>query len=357
MKTLDICKALYRRYEETEPIENYYGLLAVWALAQTAWQSGEAELLNKLVAYLEQYPKAGQTQHFNFDCYRCGGNARAYLAWKGLFPGQEEILDSYAQRMMNAPRSQEGILCMPTDPLRKKVWIDVVTCVTPFMLYVGKLNRKEEYCRFGISQCFGMFDLLLDPRTGLLHQCRGFMEDLDRISEDHWSRGNGWGIVGLAAILDTMPSGSEAYREAADRLKALTDSLLSYQTKRGVWRQEITERLAYEEASGTALILYGIGVGIRTGVLKDAGIRSAYEKGIRGMCNRFIGSGFVTEYSCPGCLCPGEGTEKGTVQAYITEKIPYPDEHHSFGCLMLALAEANYNGITELEWRGYVPRD
>ena len=44
MKTLDICKALYRRYEETEPIENYYGLLAVWALAQTAWQSGEAEL-------------------------------------------------------------------------------------------------------------------------------------------------------------------------------------------------------------------------------------------------------------------------------------------------------------------------
>lgn len=74
-------------------------------------------------------------------------------------------------------------------------------------------------------------------------------------------------------------------------------------------------------------------------------VREAYERGIRGMCSRFIAEDFVTRFSCHGCLCPGEGKEKGTPQAYLTEVCHYPDEPHSFGCLMLA--EAHRNGITE----------
>ena len=57
----------------------------------------------------------------------------------------------------------------------------------------------------------------------------------------------------------------------------------------------------------------------------------------------------MTVLSCPGCLCPGQGKEKGTAKAYITEKYPQDDEVHSYGCIMFALVEAYKNGIEEIE--------
>ena len=147
-----------------------------------------------------------------------------------------------------------------------------------------------------------------------------------------------------------MPQDSQEYIEAAVRMKRFVDSLLNYQTKRGLWRQEITEPLAYEESSGTALILYGIGVAIRQGVLSDEHIIGAYRKGIQGMCEWFIKKNYSIIHCCPGCLCPGEGETKGTIQAYVSEKVPPIDEVHSFGCVMLALVEAHRNGIIDIEW-------
>lgn len=347
MKTLEISKNLFFHYQSVRKIENYYGLLAYWALAQTAKEDGDKALLEQVKEYLKAFPEAARGTRFNFEAYKCGGNARAYLAWQQLWEGQEEILGEYADRMLSSPVDRNGILCMPGCPQKEQVWIDVVTCVTPFMLYTGSLLGEERYRSFGIRQCFLMFDLLTDSENGLLHQCRGFLEDVTEISKDHWSRGNGWGMVGLAEILNVMPRNSPEYGEAAERLVRFTRSLLRFQTKRGLWRQEIPEPMAYEECSGTALILYGIGVGIRHGLLKGDEVREAYERGIRGMCTRFIAEDFVTWFSCHGCLCPGEGKEKGTPQAYLTEVCHYPDEPHSFGCLMLALTEAYRNGITE----------
>jgi unsaturated rhamnogalacturonyl hydrolase len=52
--------------------------------------------------------------------------------------------------------------------------------------------------------------------------------------------------------------------------------------------------------------------------------------------------------SCPGCLCPGEGDRKGTIDAYINDKQPTRDEPHSYGCIMLAMVEAHRNGIEDI---------
>lgn len=348
MRTLELSKNLFFHYESVEEVENYYGLLACWALAQTAVESGDEEVLSKVKTYLSAYPEAAGRQRFKFECYKCGGNGRAYLAWKHLWEGQEDILQEYAEKTVQSPMDRKGILCMPWNLEKEQVWIDVVTCVTPFMLYAGKVLHREDYCSFGAAQCFRMFDLFEDPRNGLLHQCRGFLEDMARLSSDHWSRGNGWGMVGLAEILNVCEKDSGEYKEAACRLERFAESLLAYQTDKGLWRQEIPEPSAYEECSGTALILYGIGVGIRCGVLAGQRVWEAYERGIRGMCQSFIGEDFTTRFSCCGCLCPGKGEKKGTPEAYLTEVSHKPDEPHSFGCLMLALVEAYRNGLVEM---------
>ena len=116
-----------------------------------------------------------------------------------------------------------------------------------------------------------------------------------------------------------------------------------------MWRQEIPLDLSYEETSGTGLILYGLGAGLRTGLLDEATFRPAFERGIRGLVDVAINPDFSTNNSCSPCLCPGEGDEKGTVRAYVTLRLPSRNEHHGFGPIMYALLEAHRNGITEID--------
>ena len=80
------------------------------------------------------------------------------------------------------------------------------------------------------------------------------------------------------------------------------------------------------------------------GFLKGEKYNRVFSKGIAGLMRWCTNADFSTESSCPGCLCPGNGS----IQAYITQKQPERDEHHSFGAYMLALVEAYRNGITEV---------
>lgn len=349
MLSLDVSRNLFFHYEQTRKVDNYFGLLAIWALAQTAVESKNENMLHYCQRILDQYPDNFEHPHYNFESYRCGGNGKAWLAMNGKYDGQAALLREYAEKTLAAPKDRDGILCMPRCPEKEQVWIDVAMCVTPFMLYTGLLCGEERYITFAAEQTLKMVELFRDPSCGLLHQSRGFMENVRDFSQDHWSRGNGWGMVGLTELVKYLPQDSKFRAPAEKAFVDLCRNLLRYQTSKGVWRQEITEPLAWEESSGTGLILYGIGTGLRLGLLPEQEFRSAYEAGISGMCRYFIRKDFTTERSCPGCLCPGSGAEKGSIQAYITEKIPYPDEPHSFGCLMLALVEAERNGIHEVE--------
>lgn len=93
-----------------------------------------------------------------------------------------------------------------------------------------------------------------------------------------------------------------------------------------------------------------MGIGFRMGLLDRETYGAAFRRGLDGLLRHCINPDFSTEGSCPGCLCPGEGEEKGTIQAYIQEKQPQHDEHHSFGAFMLALVEAHRNRIQEVQF-------
>lgn len=357
VNTLELAGKLLERYEsQHERVHNYFGLLAYWALAKAAVAADNPEYLYKSKEYLSQYPDHFAHPHYNFEAYRVGGNGKAWLLFQGYMPESEEKIREYAEKTYQAPVDQTGILCWPKDDDKevRRVWIDVVTCVTPFMLYAGLALKEQKYIDFGAEQCFKMYELFLDETCGLLHQAKGFMPNPLRMSADHWSRGNGWGLVGLAELIQYLPEDSVHRARAEAYFVDIIDSLLLYQTDRGLWRQEITEPLAWEESSGTGLILYGLGVGIRLGLLKESKYHEAFEKGIHGLAAYCLTEDFATYRSCPGCLCPGNGPEKGSVKAYVTEKLPTKDEVHSYGCMMLAFTEAYQNGISEVEIQGLI---
>lgn len=115
----------------------------------------------------------------------------------------------------------------------------------------------------------------------------------------------------------------------------------------GQWHQELIRQDSYAESSATALYMYGYGVGLRLGYLNPECFNEAYERGLLGML-RFINPDFSVEGCCPGCLCPGKGINKGTVEAYM-QRFPVKDDPHVFGPMMLALTEAYRIGIVEIE--------
>lgn len=351
MRTLDIAVNLFHHYEAVREVNHYYGLLAVYALAKIADTDGHETVMQQAMRHLRRYPEGIRHPRYNFESYRAGGNGQAYLLMRGKNEAKAETIRRYAEETLRAPADEQGILIMPGKPEKRQIWIDVVTAVTPFMLFAGLYFQEDRYIDFALHQCFAMYDAFENPQNHLLHQSRGFLPDPAALSADHWSRGNGWGLLGLADIVENLPQTHPAYSEAVRRFTRHADALLAHQNHTGLWRQEISEPLAWDESSGTGLILYGIGVGLRTGLLSPDTYMPAFRKGIDGIVSRCINRDFSTEKSCIGCLCPGEGAQKGMPIAYITDRCAHRDEPHSFGALMLALLEAHQNGITEVSWQ------
>ena len=349
MNTLETSKKLFERYESLYHVIDYYGLFALYALSRTAIVAEDSVLLDKCIHMLSLYPDNFDHPRYNFDAYKVGGNGKAFLAYKGYFNDQLEKIRMYAEKTMNAPKEENGILCYPTLPDNQMVWIDVVTAVTPFMLYAGLTLKEDKYIDFAAEQCFKMYEMLLDRSCGLLHQSKGFMPDGSLMSHDHWSRGNGWGYIGLTELIENLPKNSKHREKAEKYFCDLSKAFIKYQNDRGVWRQEITWDYSWEEASGTGIIAYGLGVGLRTGILDKKTYEKPFKHAINGIINYFINNNYSTNMGCSGCCCPGEGDEKGTIKAYLTKVYPINDEPHSFGALILALTEAHRNGITEAQ--------
>ena len=369
MKTITLAKKVwdYAYHMQEEQGENvtyrgsalyhYYGILSMFAAAQAAYHSNDEEWMKQVTDLLEKYPFEFESPEiyfgYNFDNYRVGGMGKAWLCMKGFFDeDHKEAVREYAEKTMVAPKSHDGILCMPRCPEDEKIWIDTVFAVTPYMLYAGLLFNEEKYIDFAVEQCFKMYDVFMDHSNGLLHQARGFMGDKTTISHDHWSRGNGWGYIGMTELVRYLPKDSKYYKEAVERFVAHSEALIKYQDIRGLWRQSIAEPLAWEEESGTGLILYGIGVGIRLGLLDKEKFMPAYVKGLEGLAKYCINDDYSIERCCHGCLCPGETPErKGTLEAYLVDVAPVKDDGHAFGPVILAMTEAYRNGVVNLIWK------
>lgn len=351
---LDLALRLYDHYESLGEVKHYYGLLAIYALARTAEAAQDETVWERVEAILRRFPDEIDHPRYNFPSYRIGGIPQAYVLAGGRMGDRAGLVRDYAEEMMTAPRDPSGIVVMPQAPERNLIWIDTAMATSMYLLFAGLALGEERYLDEAVHQTVAQYDEFLDPANGLLHQCKNFVAP-GEYSQDHWGRGNGWGFIALTELAAGLPADHSGRPAVVERLRSLAAALLPHQSERGLWRQEIPEELSYEEISGTGLILYGYGAGMRHGLLDEATYLEPFERGVVGMVGMGVRPDFSTERSCPGCLCPGLGEEKGTVQSYVTLKLPYRDEPHGCGPLILALSEAHRRGMAGLRPLADIP--
>ena len=98
--------------------------------------------------------------------------------------------------------------------------------------------------------------------------------------EIYWSRGNGWVIAALTRVLDILPQTDGHRAQYLADFRAMAAALVTRQRSDGFWNENLADPTHCQsigvagqdgpESSGTALFVYGLAWGIRTGVLSEA---------------------------------------------------------------------------------------
>lgn len=319
----------------------YTGILTLQAAAHQITRFGSDEVWPWVRKHFEDYLAEKRQFHGNFKNYFCGGNGTALLLWKEKLPEAKEACIRYADELLNeAPRSERNAFIRRCDTGSDKIIIDTAFAVCPFLAFTGMALDNQAYIDEAIHQGLTLVDLLRNPENGLLHQTKNIVGP-GLFSEDHWSRGNGWGMLALAELLVALPSSHARYAEVVAAYRDLLKSCLAYQGESGLWYQEMTfndDKKSYVETSGSGLILYALGVGLELGIV-DPGQREAFTRGLRGYLNYILPDGSVL-HTCRSCCCPGEGT----IQDYLATP-PVLNDPHAFGPAILAFGQAHLLGV------------
>lgn len=110
-----------------------------------------------------------------------------------------------------------------------------------------------------------------------------------------WSRGNGWAFGALANALDDLPAEDPRRPEYVELLRTMAASLARCQGADGLWRTNLAdpEQFPGPESSGTGFFVYGIGWGIRHGLLDKATYLPVVQKGWTGLVGCVSPAGVV----------------------------------------------------------------
>lgn len=342
VKTVAIAKLVLDKFFSLfQPEEYHYpAIVSFHAMAELAVRQNDAGLLKRCLALMEPL-YTGQLKHSfgAYDFYRLGGSAFALLVAAGKLPERRETLRRAVEEWLeHGPRDKHGVLASqsPDHPITH-VWIDMFFATCPFLAFAANAFDREEWRSEAVGQLETMRKLFRDPATGLYHQSLGKLGP-DKLSDDYWSRGNGWGLFGLAGTLRALPDGHPGKATVGAILAEHLESCCRFQDENGMLHQEMSRPDSYVETSGTGLFLYALGVALEAGLLPEAR-RENLLAGLRGYLAYIAQDGSVHN-CCRGCLCPGDGGK----EAYMAKEWKLNDPH-AFGPAALAFGQAANLGI------------
>lgn len=256
------------------------------------------------------------------------------LAWRGTLivankTGNKELLER-ATRKFDYFMTEKGISCLSTN-----AHVDYrVTGVVPLEIY--KTTPVPKYKALGLYFADRQWD---NPSTnGFTREARYWVDDmyminalqvsayivsgktnyLDRsaaltadylakLQKDnglfihapfapyYWSRGNGWFAAGMAEMLCVLPKDHPQYTFIATRFTMMMDALVACQSSNGLWRQLLDKPEYWEETSGTAMFVYAMTLGVKSGILTGDQYTRAIRKGWLALATKVDAEGNVSD--------------------------------------------------------------
>ncbi|MBS1813696.1 MAG: glycoside hydrolase family 88 protein [Acidobacteria bacterium] len=173
-------------------------------------------------------------------------------------------------------------------------WCDALFMAPPAWTALSRVTHDPRYVDFMDKQWHATDKLLWSEKDHLYFRDRSFLDKKQKNGEHiFWSRGNGWVMGGLVGVLENMPKHDIGREFYVDRLKQMSDKLLSVQGKDGLWRTGLLDAAAYEhpEISGSAFNLYAMAWGVNHGILPRKRYLPAIALGWKGMLEHIYADG------------------------------------------------------------------
>ena len=331
---------------ELSDIDQYPGSCFMQGVSEYAQAAGDKALEGRLVDTLDKFLSGHLLGKGSLISYSIGGTAMAQMALWGHEAYAAKVIEVADSMFRVQPRNNEDVMipAWNSDKIRPDgLFVDMVFAATPYLLYAGLLSGRQEWIDYAAWMTLKTFDVLRDEASGLVHQARGVLRLAEgEISRDCWSRGNGWGSIALAALIRDLPASNPYYQQVHDLAADFFAAVLRYQDAGGLWHQEMTFPDCWQETSGSALLLYGIGTAIDCGILPKSA-KTAFVRGLEGLL-AFIDTEGNVACTCGGCLAVGDSSK----ETYAIQ-VPYWNERHAFGPVMLALSAAARLGIRTVD--------
>jgi rhamnogalacturonyl hydrolase YesR len=177
-----------------------------------------------------------------------------------------------AQRIAAIQTSIDGMLAKQVT--NAWTWVDAIQMSMPVYARLGALQPTGGYFE-------AMYALYSYPKRTL-----GLFNTSDHLwwrdanwkaqqtpsgKQVYWSRGNGWVFAALARSLERLPATDPHRAEYEQDFTAMARALLSVQRDDGFWNPSLADASHFggPESSGTALFVYGLAWGIRSGLLDE----------------------------------------------------------------------------------------
>lgn len=236
-------------------------------------------------------------------------------------------------------RTKEG--AVSHLPAHRELWDDTVFMIGQFLMEMYKATNDPTYLDELFKQISLHREKLQDKNTGLwVHgfdeQKKGHFSFGSQLnwadkttgkSAEIWGRGNGWVVVTISDLLETMPATDPNRNVLAGYLKEMIVHLPELQNKEnGHWYQltvRPTEPKNYMESSSTAMFAYGISKALQLGLITDATYKNSIDLAYQGLRNYSIlqnGNYITTKNVCKGtCI----GDKKYYLNRKVKNEKPY----------------------------------
>lgn len=347
----DVALTVWKQHLASCGLDHYAGIVSLQAFARLAKIMKSEEILKEAKENIKplwqgKVPKAGGV--YGDRVYRWGGNATAFMVLRGMLPEAYDALVATTDDLCkNQHRDSRGIFDMPNgnrrDGSKGFIWIDTVFGVCPFLLWTGLAAKRQDFIDESCFQMLKHHEILFNKELKIYHQAINY-DAPGELTPSFWSRGCGWGALALAEMVYDLPKDHKNYPAIHQAFQDLMEGCRNHMDEDGMLHQAMEDMSSYVETSGTALVLYAMGRGIKNKSLDAAEYKEVFLRGLKGI-TRYIALDGSVFNCCQGCLAPGDGT---TVDYANREWIL--NDIHSFGPVILLFSQAE-----QLKQNGIIP--
>lgn len=219
-------------------------------------------------------------------------------------------------------------------------WIDAIQMGMPVMAKLGKDTGDKRY----FDKAWNMYKWSRDTLAGGLYNEKDglWWRDKDFVppyktpngKQCYWSRGNGWVVAALVKMLEELPADDPHRADYEKDLKNMLEAAAKCQRKDGFWNVSLADPDDFggKELTGTALFVYGMAYGVRTGLLDAKKFMPVLAKGWNAMVNEAVHPNGYLGY------VQGTGKEPKDGQPVAYDSKPDFDDYGT-GCFLLAGSE------------------